>query len=762
MIKYTNLSIWALVMQLVLCGWLSAQINVKDFGAKGDGVTDDTDSIQAVLSSVYSEHLIRFVPYDASFPEVVFPEGTYVISRPLVLSNWMNIRGIGNVVIRQTIPDADIFYIHWGFRNLIENICFDGGRRQIKIYTSNANTARIIIRNCKFRNSLDYAIECIIKSTDGTQQGVIIPYQITYTNGLPMLANVDDQSRGNYWYNSTFLRITGSQFVNCMRVLHSNADMCVMDNSRIETRPDMVGAAICNGALMKIEDVTGMAHVTKGNHQRWIDNRQYGLILKNTKLDSDSETGMLAINNIGKYHSSWHGVARYVIVDGCEFKCAGSAENVFIYCEEIPNLISVRNCRELSGKKIPVLGFKSIPDNNYFDAIDPAGLSFVIDDGNTNLTSDLPETMVPFAEAALPLNIGALFHEENIINDVSMRDHITHTIYATDFGAKGDNVADDTIAVQAAFDKAGETDITEVVFSNGVYRISRPIKLPPKVSVRGLGCAVFAATDDIDIFYAKDARRISILNCGFSKGRTALHINTQTNVESLILVDTCLFRDATSATINCISGNGMVNEANMTQLRISNSTFHSRALSAGSNSYWKVLVSNFHYALLDNTWISTHVNMRDSAIVNKGTLHLKNILGVPGVTRMNDQRWIDNYYRVACDDVRFGGEGAGFCLIVNKPSKDIVTDGFALIENGWTYCLGNPLRRSMVYCEAVPATIAIRSNVGFEPSSQSMVMIDSSVKTNTLAGHFFESGNSVPGRIGVSTKLHNGTCGKSD
>ena len=56
-------------------------VNVKtQYGAKGDGVSDDTAAIQAAISSV--------VHHPQAGPRIIFfPAGTYLVSRPLLEKN---------------------------------------------------------------------------------------------------------------------------------------------------------------------------------------------------------------------------------------------------------------------------------------------------------------------------------------------------------------------------------------------------------------------------------------------------------------------------------------------------------------------------------------------------------------------------------------------------------------------------------------------------------------------------------------------------
>ena len=82
-------------------------INVKDFGAKGDGTTDDTKAINAALSFAAAKKSLLF-----------FPAGTY--SAPQGLVGFRSVRKIGSGVIKRgaytysitpTTVDTNVFYV---------------------------------------------------------------------------------------------------------------------------------------------------------------------------------------------------------------------------------------------------------------------------------------------------------------------------------------------------------------------------------------------------------------------------------------------------------------------------------------------------------------------------------------------------------------------------------------------------------------------------------------------------------------------------
>jgi len=77
-------------------------VSVKDFGATGNGVTDDAAAIQAAHDSL-----------GANGGELFFPDGTYIVSTVINITKSINIRGTGKVstTIRTSSGTAQIFNV---------------------------------------------------------------------------------------------------------------------------------------------------------------------------------------------------------------------------------------------------------------------------------------------------------------------------------------------------------------------------------------------------------------------------------------------------------------------------------------------------------------------------------------------------------------------------------------------------------------------------------------------------------------------------
>lgn len=117
---------------------LIAYQNVKWFGVKGDGVTDDTDAIQLALNS--------------NIP-LYFPEGTYLISESLMLNNAVILGQ--NATIKMAGNNLDVYANFQVINNcLIENFNIVGDRNSHTVTTGeygmgiNINGSNNVIKDC--------------------------------------------------------------------------------------------------------------------------------------------------------------------------------------------------------------------------------------------------------------------------------------------------------------------------------------------------------------------------------------------------------------------------------------------------------------------------------------------------------------------------------------------------------------------------------------------------------------------------------------
>lgn len=138
-------------------------INVKDYGAKGDGHTDDTKAIQAAITAAtnagYSTMQINPGDitniYFGGSKKIYFPFGTYRISHTISFGTYLNI-GADQAILEPT-PDFRVSnqfaFSGNGWQLIIKGLQFIGFSKALQINNQNANAGRIILQNCDFINN---------------------------------------------------------------------------------------------------------------------------------------------------------------------------------------------------------------------------------------------------------------------------------------------------------------------------------------------------------------------------------------------------------------------------------------------------------------------------------------------------------------------------------------------------------------------------------------------------------------------------------
>ena len=163
---------------------LQESVSVKDFGAIGDGTTDDTAAIQNALSSGNN---------------IYFPQGTYIISSALVPSSNQTIfgAGINFTIIKQTSASANAFTLNnllWVTIKDLKIICSAATPTNDGIYyTLGQNHFVTSVQVDSFKNGLHFTsangiLLSNVDATNNTQNGFRLDSSGTPTIGVNFLS----------------------------------------------------------------------------------------------------------------------------------------------------------------------------------------------------------------------------------------------------------------------------------------------------------------------------------------------------------------------------------------------------------------------------------------------------------------------------------------------------------------------------------------------------------------------------------------------
>ena len=154
----------------------SADVNVKEFGAKGDGTTDDTRAIQAALD---------FASNTTGGSKVYFPPGTYKITSTLSIDTAMMLCGDACAAILScNFATGDVLYVDGSTMAGPNGFVMDGLQIQSSVTRTNnyllnlyaVNWAHVL--NCRFLSGY-YGIGVTGAATNGLRiKNTIILYSV--------------------------------------------------------------------------------------------------------------------------------------------------------------------------------------------------------------------------------------------------------------------------------------------------------------------------------------------------------------------------------------------------------------------------------------------------------------------------------------------------------------------------------------------------------------------------------------------------------
>jgi len=203
-----------------------ATVNVKDYGAVGDGTTDDTAAIRQAIQIAESKHA-----------EVIFPTGSYLYSAQL-LANGVHLRGYGHAELIST-NKARIALSGWN-PGVIDLTLKSQGAGATAIYCFNAT--KVVIRSNVF--DVGFGQDIMLTTTDDS----FISFN-TF--------NVSKDGRGIYAAHSPTIAISNNQFrsddaSNSAGLLADDAKSVFI--SKNEFANFKYGVSITNSPSSKIND----------------------------------------------------------------------------------------------------------------------------------------------------------------------------------------------------------------------------------------------------------------------------------------------------------------------------------------------------------------------------------------------------------------------------------------------------------------------------------------------------------------------------
>jgi hypothetical protein len=252
-------------VQRTLQDRLDDDVNIKNFGAAGDGVTDDTLAIQRALDQIY------FGTFAYSTPQlrriIKFPAGIYIITNSLKIPGYCILVGDGKdrTFIRQTDPNYPLAQLSDSFgqygasygvgdpsyppRVLLEGMTLNQTRQDKNIVELNASTD-VVFRRVRFLGNTDSTTDragIYGRSTVGVDIAHLTIDNCEFENcykGIDIIANVSKITNSTFrssYYGIYMDSTTANTSIRSVKITNNGFDgiynqgIWLVNNATVQT-----------------------------------------------------------------------------------------------------------------------------------------------------------------------------------------------------------------------------------------------------------------------------------------------------------------------------------------------------------------------------------------------------------------------------------------------------------------------------------------------------------------------------------------------
>ena len=689
------------------------RVDVRAFGAVGDGVHDDTVAFQKAFDKVdeYSRKDDQAwgggngVTGGAT-PQICLGAGTYRITRPIVAGRSFTLKGEKGAVVDAKGVKGPALYIDRMWRCTIEGMTFRNGESHVAFWTHNDDTASITIKDCRFENAEKEAVWTeswrsepvkddagkVVKRSEYTA-----PFEVVRDDaGMPVLKQLSWKSNAP---NSTRFTMHDCEMVDCGAAYRGATDGQEISRVFFRSSRPQVLPPFASGCECQMTDVRIVANIPEGFAKGWIDGNRGNYVLTRVVARSSTAFGapLLVTEAPPRQHRGGvtYGMANHVDVWNCEADSANSPSGTFLdFRRRAPALLHVRGCTESKGAAARLIRVGEVPTDlesmrdagGHCEDNVPLELThrWLFEDNGKSFDLQTPAIFAPCFEKPLPYAAFAGYPEADA-KIVSPRSASNTVFRACDYGIGIDRgkVVDEAWKLERLFAAAAKAENPLVELPGRTIGLSRAITLPRRISIQGVGRVILRglnASNDLFRVEKGDAPiAIDFDNVGFVNGRFAMVASGAGRIH----VQNAVFA------VN--RGLAVAERGGTLDVTVIDSTVYSQQIA---------LVDGATFRMRDS-WVEFLAARPPFTFVDnaRGTVVLERLCGVP-ITGSNPGKierhknlpegeymfWIRNEDGIVRSrEFRYGGEFGGIAPVDNYgKGRVMIETGFTTAVNGGT------------------------------------------------------------------------------